>query len=1026
MTCRPRASRQPFHRGRCPVAIEAVASKAGGFGAGGMVRVLAGVAAAIALAIPSLVAAVTPLTIDRPAAGASTPVGFQKDILPMFQANCLPCHNQTRAKAGLNLETPAALLRGGDTGPGAVPGKPAESLVLKSAAHQVEDLVMPPAGNKSNARDLTPQELGLLWRWIEQGAKADQAVVVEPSWKPIPQEWNSSFAVALDSGGATVAVARANRVSVLDVATGRTLGRLEDPSLEGATQRDVVGALAFSPDDQWLATAGFREVRLWQRRPVTVEPVLAVPSSAAWVAADFSPDGKVLASIKASGHLEIRADPLGRLQGAWALKGFSAAAAAPRVRFRWSRDGRWLAISSGRDCWNLSPGGSGYSLAQAPTLPAEPAGMAWVPGDDHWCLTYGTNHPPQRLRQGGPGSGGARWILEEAHGIPAGVTVLAPDPVAEGSLWGGDAQGALQRWGRSALGPRALTSPVRSLLWDRSGSNGVAMLADGSAASLAADGSVTNAPRMSGDPRLVADAAREEREVARARLEVTLAGSRIQEARVAVTNAQSALSKAREKRDQTAKALTERQKESADQEALVASATRDRDAADAELAKVRADAKAAGDEVQRASAAAKASPDAALRGVDDLLAKAEAVGRAKALLERAEAEVPPRRKKAEEQLAAAQKKVGELKAPLDKARITAEGAAQDVVLSEKSLTGATDAVAVAETEERQARDRVSKAEARWATVRAARDRSATGSFLAAALAASGESLLTVGEGGLWTRWHPRTGRAMETFATGQGNPLALVALGDDEFLAAFPDGVRRVRTARPWFLRQRIAGTTNAPAFADRVNALAFSPDGSLLATGGGEPSRSGELKLWKLPEGTLAADLGGFHSDAVTAVAFSPRGDRLATAGTDRFARITGLQTNAPRFNLEGHTHHVIGVAWSPDGGVLATAGAEGVVKLWNPRTGERRKNVDGFGKEVTGLQAAGPSLRFVALSGTGGGRVFKSDGEKVRDLASVPDYLQALAVSPDGRWIVGSDDRGHVRVWDSENGQLRQSWAP
>jgi WD40 repeat protein len=267
---------------------------------------------------------------------------------------------------------------------------------------------------------------------------------------------------------------------------------------------------------------------------------------------------------------------------------------------------------------------------------------------------------------------------------------------------------------------------------------------------------------------------------------------------------------------------------------------------------------------------------------------------------------------------------------------------------------------------------------------------------------------------------------METFATGQGNPLALVALGDDEFLAAFPDGVRRVRTARPWFLRQRIAGTTNAPAFADRVNALAFSPDGSLLATGGGEPSRSGELKLWKLPEGTLAADLGGLHSDAVTAVAFSPRGDRLATAGTDRFARITGLQTNAPRFNLEGHTHHVIGVAWSPDGGVLATAGAEGVVKLWNPRTGERRKNVDGFGKEVTGLQAAGPSLRFVALSGTGGGRVFKADGEKVRDLASVPDYLQALAVSPDGRWIVGSDDRGHVRVWDSENGQLRQSWAP
>ena len=129
----------------------------------------------------SVNAALTPLAIDRDGVAPSTPVSFQKDILPSFQANCLPCHNQTRAKAGLNLETPASLLRGGDTGPGAVAGKPAESLVLKSAAHQVDDLVMPPAGNKSNARDLTPRELGLLWRLIEQGAKADQAVKVEPA-----------------------------------------------------------------------------------------------------------------------------------------------------------------------------------------------------------------------------------------------------------------------------------------------------------------------------------------------------------------------------------------------------------------------------------------------------------------------------------------------------------------------------------------------------------------------------------------------------------------------------------------------------------------------------------------------------------------------------------------------------------------------------------------------------------------------------------------------------------------------------
>jgi WD40 repeat protein len=363
---------------------------------------------------------------------------------------------------------------------------------------------------------------------------------------------------------------------------------------------------------------------------------------------------------------------------------------------------------------------------------------------------------------------------------------------------------------------------------------------------------------------------------------------------------------------------------------------------------------------------------------------------------------------------------------LDKARIAAEGAGQGVTLAEKNVADATVAVGAAQAEEQVAQGRIRRSETRLKTVQADRDRSKTQSFQSAALSPSGQSLLTVGADGLWTRWHPATGRAMTTFAVGQGAPLALLAQDDNEFLAAFPDGVRRVRTTQPWFLRQTLTGTAAAPAFADRVNALAFSPDGTVLATGGGEPSRSGELKLWKLPEGSLAQDLGAVHSDAVTAVAFSPRGDRIASSGADRFARITTLQTNVSRLNLEGHTHHVIAVAWTPDGSVLATAGAEGTVKLWNPRTGERRKNVEGFGKEVTGLQSAGQALRFVALSGTGKGRVFKADGETVRDLAAVPEYLQALAVSRDGRWIVGADDRGFVRLWDADNGQLRQSWEP
>src|SRR5436190_24116757 len=69
--------------------------------------------------------------LKRPA-----PVEFEKEILPVLSANCLACHNRTKAKADLVLETPADMLKGGENGPAIVPKKSADSLLLKLAAHQ--------------------------------------------------------------------------------------------------------------------------------------------------------------------------------------------------------------------------------------------------------------------------------------------------------------------------------------------------------------------------------------------------------------------------------------------------------------------------------------------------------------------------------------------------------------------------------------------------------------------------------------------------------------------------------------------------------------------------------------------------------------------------------------------------------------------------------------------------------------------------------------------------------------------------
>ncbi|MFN9268251.1 MAG: DUF1549 domain-containing protein, partial [Planctomycetaceae bacterium] len=106
-----------------------------------------------ALPASSARAADTPLP-DRPT--------FEAHIRPLLKAHCWHCHGEAeRVEGSLDLRQARRLLKGGDTGPGAVPGQPGDSLLLE----RVESGEMPPGKKK-----LTPSEMALLRRWIEQGA----------------------------------------------------------------------------------------------------------------------------------------------------------------------------------------------------------------------------------------------------------------------------------------------------------------------------------------------------------------------------------------------------------------------------------------------------------------------------------------------------------------------------------------------------------------------------------------------------------------------------------------------------------------------------------------------------------------------------------------------------------------------------------------------------------------------------------------------------------------------------------------
>src|SRR5437879_5101824 len=87
---------------------------------------------------------------------------FENDIRPLLVARCHKCHGENKPKAGLRLTSRAAVLKGGDTGPAAIPGKPEESLLIQ-AVRQEDELKMPPN------EKLTQAQVDGLSRWVKLG-----------------------------------------------------------------------------------------------------------------------------------------------------------------------------------------------------------------------------------------------------------------------------------------------------------------------------------------------------------------------------------------------------------------------------------------------------------------------------------------------------------------------------------------------------------------------------------------------------------------------------------------------------------------------------------------------------------------------------------------------------------------------------------------------------------------------------------------------------------------------------------------
>jgi mono/diheme cytochrome c family protein len=125
------------------------------------------------VSIATLGLALSAAAADLPPAAAKTGVTYTTDIKPVFDASCVKCHSGDKPKARLKLDTLENALKGSKDGKVIIAGDSAKSMIVKCVAHATSDpdSWMPPPHNKANIGPLTPEQIGLLRAWIDQGAK---------------------------------------------------------------------------------------------------------------------------------------------------------------------------------------------------------------------------------------------------------------------------------------------------------------------------------------------------------------------------------------------------------------------------------------------------------------------------------------------------------------------------------------------------------------------------------------------------------------------------------------------------------------------------------------------------------------------------------------------------------------------------------------------------------------------------------------------------------------------------------------
>lgn len=203
------------------------------------------------------------------------------------------------------------------------------------------------------------------------------------------------------------------------------------------------------------------------------------------------------------------------------------------------------------------------------------------------------------------------------------------------------------------------------------------------------------------------------------------------------------------------------------------------------------------------------------------------------------------------------------------------------------------------------------------------------------------------------------------------------------------------------------------------VRVVAFSPDETLLATGGADGDN--RILIVSAADGTPRHTLVG-HVSHINALAFSPDGSELCSGSFDNTLRRWDVASGAFRAGYAGHAGGVLTVRYSPDGRSILTAARDGTLRLWDlAPTAPHVRRVDSSRPAMSLCLSRDGRTLYVATNDGGVRGLDTATGRPKINFAGHPVRAATIRLSPNGRLLASASVEPSVRLWDAESGELR-----